>query len=77
VQYLVAMKYALNAVVLTEFDPANCHQAECGGWANLLAVNDVSEDLNWLYWLILVSIFAGFRLVSLVILSWKAQHFET
>jgi len=70
-------------LALTEFSPDACPDAAvCGdtspnSWAGILAANDVQQDLLWLYWLVLVSIFVGFRVVALLILSWKAAHFET
>ena len=76
VQYLCAAKYALNLAMLVEFDPdlaindVNRFQFE-----TLLEHNDVSKENAWVYALVLIAIFAGFRLISLILLNEKAKAF--
>jgi len=86
VQYIVATKYALNLAMLIEFDPALCvdpypqppgSPTICQQWATVLSVNSVDRSLGWMYALILFGIFAGFRIVSLILLNQKAKNFET
>lgn len=74
VQYVCCTKYALNLAMLVEFDPSlaidTVNEIQ---YRNLLIFNDVSKSNDWVYALILVAIFAGFRLVSLIILNEKAS----
>ena len=62
--------------MLVEFNPSlttNYTQQ----WEDLLAFNSVSQSSDWLYALILIAIFAGFRLISLILLNEKAKNFTT
>ena len=72
--------------MLIEFDPALCVDPYpqppgaptiCQQWATVLSVNSVDRSLGWMYALILFAIFAGFRIVSLILLNQKAKNFET
>jgi len=77
VQYLCATKYALNLAMIVEFAPENAIPANVGAFANLLQVNSVSASQDWLYSIILIAIFAGFRLISLILLNERAKSFTT
>lgn len=73
VQYLCSLKYAMNLALIIEFYDCNSSQTElCDA---LLTRNDVEEDKWWLYALILIILFIGFRLWSLMILRSRAQKF--
>jgi len=73
VQYLCSLKYAMNLALILEFKHCNSDQTElCDG---LLTNNDVEEDKWWLYALILIILFCGFRLWSLMILRSRAKKF--
>jgi hypothetical protein len=78
VQYVCCTKYALNLAMLVEFDPAlainTVNEIE---FSKLLAFNAVSRSEDWIYALILVGIFAGFRVVSLILLNEKAKSFTS
>ena len=80
-QYLCMTKYALDAALLVEFNPALCtdpyNQDTCVVWAATLTNNSVYADQTWFYWFLLVVLFVGFRLAALMILSVKASNFET
>jgi hypothetical protein len=76
-QYLCAIKYAINLVLLTEFNPLNksCQgaaQAKCKG---VLADNNVVTEDTYIYILILFALFIGFRAIGMVILVQKAKRF--
>lgn len=76
-QYLCSLTYALRIALIAEFE-------DCGGTSDpeasmscnalLYNVGADSED-QWWYWLVLLSIFAVFRLFALVILRKKATKF--
>lgn len=77
-QYLCATKYSLNLAMIVEFDPALAvNQTNKIEFENLLTFNQVNRSDAWLYSLILIAIFAGFRLISLVLLNEKAKSFST
>jgi ABC-type multidrug transport system ATPase subunit/ABC-type multidrug transport system permease subunit len=65
-QYVAALKYAINLACIVEFDSVP------GGDA-LLRTQDIDKDKAWLYVLTLASIFAGFRILAIVNLRRKAS----
>lgn len=76
-QYLCALKYAMNLILLTEFNP---NRSSCGGDArqnceDVLKDNDVKREDFWIYILILALLFAAFRVLGAVILVKKAKRF--
>ena len=83
-QYLCGLKYALNLLMLAEFDPDSCADSadddvseEMARTAckNLLDVNDVKRE-DWPYYVAMLAVlFAGFRVLGATILSKKAQRF--
>jgi len=76
--YLCSTKYALNLAMLIEFQPQLAvNQTNAIAFEQLLQFNAVEPSQTWLYALILVALFLGFRLVSLVLLNEKAKSFAT
>jgi ABC-type multidrug transport system ATPase subunit len=76
--YLCSAKYALNLAMLIEFQPSLAvNQTIRDEWANILVVNSVSADQTWLYVVILLAIFIGFRTLSLILLNEKAKSLAT
>jgi len=82
-QYLCALKYGINLVSVTEFGGNMCaipgnetlsaeRVSQC---QDLLESNDVQEDLVWLYLLIMLAIFLGFRVSSCAALIYRARDF--
>jgi hypothetical protein len=49
-------------------------EAQCEG---IIEFNDVSKDLWWLYAIVLLAIFFGFRILSLLVLTIKARNFAS
>jgi hypothetical protein len=76
-QYLCSLKYAMNLILYTEFNPKN---ANCQGGAHkyceaVLDNNEIETDKWWVYVLILVALFVGFRVLGAIILAKKAKSF--
>jgi ABC-type multidrug transport system permease subunit len=69
-QYLCSMLYAIRLAVFYEF--GDCTYASC---ESLLASNNVQESDVWWYWLVLLVLFATFRLLALFFLRKKATKF--
>ena len=76
-QYLCAIKYAINLVLLTEFNPLNasCQGAAQGKCVGVLADNNVVAADTYIYILILFALFIGFRGIGMAILVQKAKRF--
>jgi ABC-type multidrug transport system ATPase subunit len=77
VQYLCSLKYAMNILLLLEFDPTSDHcsgdaRSKCEG---ALDANDVIKEQWWVYALILAVLFLGFRIISVFVLVQKAKTF--
>ncbi len=76
-QYLCAIKYAMNLVLLIEF---NTDLPHCQGKArvacdHVLIDNDIIQEDWWVYVLCLFAVFAGFRVLAGVVLKHKAERF--
>ena len=76
-QYLCSLKYAMNLILYTEFDPK---LPSCDGGAKrycyaVLDNNDIKRDQWWVYVLLLATLFVGFRILGAVILTQKAKKF--
>jgi ABC-type multidrug transport system permease subunit len=76
-QYLCAMKYAMNLILLIEF---NTSLKSCQGNAHyacnaVLLDNDVVQDDWWVYALLIFVLFVGFRGIACYILAQKAKRF--
>jgi hypothetical protein len=78
-QYLCSLKYAMNLIILTEFNPANhscSHSDEAAqNCHNLIRNNNIDEPNFWIYIILLFALFAGFRLIGAGILVQKAKKF--
>ena len=78
-QYLCSLKYAMNLILLTEFNPGNpsCNNSpeaatDC---STLLDNNDIEEGDFYVYILILFALFFCFRVAAAVLLYYKARRF--
>jgi len=76
-QYLCSLKYAMNLIIYIEFNPK---LPSCGGRAHeyceaLLDNNDVATDQWWVYVLLLLVLFVGFRTLGALVLIQKAKKF--
>lgn len=78
-QYLVGMKYAINLILLTEFDAnlSSCTETPraAENCQNIKDVNNVDADIFYVYIIIMFGLFLAFRLVGGYILLQKAQKF--
>ncbi len=78
-QYLCSLKYAMNLVIMTEFDLEldSCRSSEAArnNCHNVIVNNDIETDRYWVYILILFALFAAFRLLGAAILVQKAKRF--
>jgi hypothetical protein len=78
-QYLCALKYCLNLIVLIEFDDcekgSNNKVAAKAACEHLLEVNDIVKEDWVIYILVLAALFFGFRLLGSFVLLKKAQTF--
>lgn len=79
-QYLCALKYGVNLLLIVEFDSSNesCRRnlMAAHNCATLLANNDVKPELWWVNVLMLGVLFFGFRVIGSVVLMRKAQRFD-
>ena len=75
-QYLCSLTYSVRIGVVAEFDgtcgPDPDAVETCD---SLITTLDANPDDTWWYWLVLVCIFAGFRLLAVIILRRKALKF--
>jgi ABC-type multidrug transport system ATPase subunit len=76
-QWLCGLKYGMNLLLLTEFDPSN---SSCQGDAQenckqVLSANGIRSSDWWVYFLLLVVIFVCFRVMGGLILVQKAKRF--
>jgi len=76
-QYLCSLKYAMNLIIYIEFNPK---LASCGGGAHhlcetLIDNNDIETDKWWVYVLLLLVLFVGFRALGGFVLTQKAKKF--
>ena len=76
-QYLCGIKYAMNLVLLTEFDSTNksCQGGAAFNCETVISSNDISKPNFWVYIILLVAIFLGFRILASIILVHKAKRF--
>ena len=76
-QYLCAIKYAINLVLLTEFNVLNksCQGDAAMNCKNVLSNNDISVEDTYIYILVIIALFIGFRAIGAVILVKKAKRF--
>jgi hypothetical protein len=77
VQYVCAAKYGLNLASLVEFNPDLAQDEETRlEWAALLQSNAIYATSVGLYVGILMAIFVGFRVLSLLLLNYKAKFYN-
>ena len=72
--YLCSLTYSVRLALIAEFDDCGGGQADIN-CANLLDNIEADEDEAWWYWLVLLILFAAFRLMGLFILRRKATKF--
>lgn len=70
VQYICSLKFAINLVLIVEFDGGRDEEKE------LLTQNDTDPDLWYVYLGILIALFVGVRMLALLFLRAKARSFE-
>jgi len=68
-QYLCSLKYAMNLMLLNEFG----HEDDLDTVKAMLDQNDVYKENWWVYLLVLLALFAGFRMGALAMLVRKAR----
>jgi hypothetical protein len=78
-QYLCSLKYAMNLVILNEFNPGNdsCNRSPeaAANCHSLIVNNNVSEDQFYIYIILLAGLFAAFRIAAAFLLVEKAKRF--
>lgn len=75
-RYLCTLTYAVRIALVEEFG-GGCPNDDGSNdpCANLLMSVDADPDETWWNWLVLVALFAVFRLCALVVLQQKATKF--
>ena len=76
-RYLCSLTYAIHIALVEEFGKGHCRGGEaaienCNNLLNTIGAN--ASDLWW-NWLVLAGLFAGFRLLALIVLRKKATKF--
>jgi len=76
-QYLCAMKYAINLLLIIEFDSSlkSCQGRAAFLCHGVLVNNNVNKNQQWLYIILLVVLFVAFRAMGAVFLVRKAKRF--
>ena len=76
-QYLCALKYALDIVLLTEFNTnlPSCQGAAYDNCKSVLTNNDIEQGLWWLYMLLLIALIVVFRVIGTYVLVQKSKKF--
>lgn len=78
-QYLCSLKYAMNLIILTEFNEHNhsCSRSDAAAenCHNLITSNNIVQDQYWVYIILLIALIIAFRLVGGFILVEKAKRF--
>lgn len=78
-QYLCGMKYAMNLALLNEFRETSdlCQKSEAANrnCKSVIELNNINPEEFYVYILILVAIFAIFRVLGCLVLSQKAKRF--
>ena len=76
-QWLCALKYGINLILLIEFNPGNpsCSGGAHSNCVHLLAQNSVTEGDWWIYMLLLFVLFFGFRTVAAIVLVRRSLRF--
>lgn len=76
-QYLCAMKYAMNLIILTEFDTSlpSCHGAAAMNCQTVIEQNNIQPNLWYVYMIMLMVLFMGFRIIGGIILVMRSIRF--
>ena len=76
-QYLCAIKYTMNLVLMTEFDTSldSCQGGAKSNCEAVITSNDIDKDKFWVYIILLIALFLGFRILASIILVHKAKRF--
>jgi hypothetical protein len=78
-QYLCALKYGLNLVLMEEFSASqdSCQESEEAAMncAKILDDNNIVKEDWWVYVLVLLSLFVGLRVIAMSVLAKKAVKF--
>ena len=76
-QYLCAIKYTMNLVLMTEFDTSldSCQGGAKSNCEAVITSNDIDKDKFWVYIILLIVLFLGFRILASIILVHKAKRF--
>ena len=76
-QYLCSLKYAMNLILMTEFDSSlkSCQGDAAASCAGVIHDNNVHPNLWWVYALLLFVLFVGFRSAGAVALTAKSKRF--
>lgn len=73
-RYLCSLTYAIRILLVEEFGGGNCGEADdmC---TTLIENVGADPDETWWNWVVLIALFAGFRILALMILRRKALKF--
>lgn len=76
-QYLCSMKYSINLILMTEFNPSSksCQGENHQACLNVLEENNIKQDDWWIYAILLFVIFLAFRLIGAYNLIRRAKRF--
>ena len=76
-QYLCSLKYALDLVLSTEFNPSltSCQGLAANNCATVLSNNDIDPYMWWFYTIMLLVLFTVFRLFGAAALVKRAKRF--
>jgi ABC-type multidrug transport system permease subunit len=80
-QYLCSLKYAMNLMVIVEFNPntPGCSVSEiaASNCERLWISNEISSEDIYVYILCLVGLFLVFRVIGCMILLYKTEYYST
>ncbi len=74
-QYLCSLKFGVNLFIINEFGSGACSPGQEKACEKLLASSNVDESIWWAYGLILIGLFLLFRLMGLIVLTYRAKGF--
>ena len=76
-QYICSLKYAINLILILEFNPSldSCQGESKQACLNVLEQNDISIDDWWVYVIIMFVLFLGFRVLGAMLLIKRAKRF--
>jgi len=76
-QWLCSMKYAMNLLILTEFNSGSpsCSGAAGEACKQITIDNDIVDADWWIYTLVLIALVVGFRVIACLVLAQKAKQF--